>query len=132
METCSAALLQKLGVKDGKDAVFLHVPPDVQSQCAAIPTGANVSQQLGKAHDIIFTFYESSKELKKELPQLKQAIKPSGMIWVCWRKGNMTDVSRDLIWQLGEECGLSSVSSIAVADGWAAMKLMYPKLRRRG
>lgn len=131
MEACSSTLLQKLGVKDGKNAAFLHVPADVQSSCTSVPQGAQVSIQLENSHDLIFSFYESSRDLKRELPQLKVALKPSGMIWVCWRRGQVTDLNRDLIWQLGEECGLHAISSISIDEGWSAMKLMYPKHDRR-
>lgn len=125
MDTASRLLLQKLGLKEGKTAVFVHVPAEVQ----AFPQS---HKTLEKGHDIIIAFYECSKQMKLELPQLKVAIKPTGMIWVGWKKGRVSDVSRDLIWQLGEECGLSSVASVAIDDVWVAMKLMYPRnLRQR-
>ncbi len=128
MEASSRLLLQKLGLKDGKSAVFLHVPEEIQAFCGG---RAEAPEALDKKHDLILSFYESSKQMKLELPQLKASIKPDGMIWVCWKKGPASDVSRDLIWQLGEECGLSSVSSVAIDDVWLAMKLMYPKHQRQ-
>lgn len=123
--------MQKLGVREGKNAVFLHVPSDIESSCKEVPVGARVSHRLERSHDLIFGFYESSQLLKVELPQLKVALNPTGMIWVCWRKDDRSDLTRDLIWQLGEECGLQSVSSVALDQAWSAMKMMYPKQKRR-
>lgn len=123
MDTATQLLLQKLGLKEGKSALFMHVPPEIH----AFP---KEERSPAKGHDIIISFYENSKQMKLELPQLKLSIKPTGMIWVCWKKNQASEVSRDLIWQLGEECGLNSVASVPIDDAWCAMKLMYPRSAR--
>ena len=123
-------VFQKLGLKPTHRAAKLRVPADAAKSLGAVPAGCRFEARLSGAFDFILAFYESQKEFDSELPKLKKSLAKSGMAWVCWRKGNVTDVSRDTIAAEVASVGLETVSSCAIDDHWSALKLMYPKDQR--
>ena len=123
-------LAGKLGIKAGSRVAVLYGPKGYTS---ALGKSASLTTRLaGKPFDLVQAFYEDQKSLKADLPKLKKAIHRMGKIWICWRKGNLTDLNRDAIWAIGEKVGLDSVASIAVDEDWSALKLMFPKALRKG
>ncbi len=100
-KTSTKPLVQKLGLKPNHKAVFLNM------------------------------FYDSSEKIKADLGKVSKSLSKSGMAWVCWKKGNVTDLSRDSIWRLAKSAGLKGVSSCAINDHWSALKLMFPKNTRK-
>ncbi len=124
-------ILQKLGVKPQNRIAILNSPKGYTNVLSKLPAGVSFATRLaGEPFDLVQGFYEDQKALKKDLLKLKKAIHPTGKIWVCWKKGNVTDLNRDTIWELGEKVGLDSVASCAVDEEWSAMKLMLPKSER--
>jgi hypothetical protein len=72
----------------------------------------------------VHLFVETRAELETQLPRARQAMAKSGGIWVSWKKGGSTDVSRDVIRTLGELHGLRAVRAIAIDNDWSALKLV--------
>jgi len=123
-------VFQKLGLKSTHKAAKLTIPREFEKMLGE--TGVKFSRTLAEGDfDFILGFYESQKELKGDLPKIKRALaKKTGMAWVCWRKGNITDLSRDGIRSLVEGTGLDTVASCSINDDWSSLKLMYPKAER--
>jgi len=121
---------QKLGLKPSHQAVHLHVPGDVRKALGNLPSGCRVGEDLDTGTDFVLGFYEAAKVLTTDLPRIRKALQPSGMAWVCWKKGNVTDLSRDSIAAAAEKAGLEGVASCSIDDSWSALKLMYPKDQR--
>lgn len=130
VEYSSCPIVEKLGLKPGFRALMLNVPENLRKQLEKVPTGTKLESRLTGEFDFIHCFFESEKEFVKQLSKLKQSLKKSGMLWVSWRKGNATDLSRDSIRALAEKNGIETVSSCALDDDWSALKLMYPKSLR--
>jgi len=124
-------VFQKHGLKPAHRAAKLYVPTDAAKSLGPVPAEYKLGSALSGQFDFILSFYEARKAFETELPKLKAALKKSGMAWVCWRKGNVTDLNRDSIAVLVESSGLETVSSCAIDDNWSALKLMYPKDQRR-
>jgi hypothetical protein len=122
-------VFQKLGLKPAHRATILSVPPDVK--LGKTPAGAKFEKSFRGEFDFVLGFYESQKALEADLAKARKALTPSGMAWVCWRKGGVTELSRETIWAAGEKAGLESVASCAIDDAWSALKLMFPKSQRR-
>ena len=122
-------VFNKLGLKPDFKAAVLHKPKTVD--LGKTPAGCSLAAKLGAGMDFLLGFYESEKALQAELPKLSKALTPAGMAWVCWRKGNVTDLSRDVIHGIVEPVGLETVSSISIDDEWSALKLMRPKDQRK-
>jgi hypothetical protein len=119
-------VFQKLGLKPVHRATTMHVP-------AAVKLGkspAEFEKSFRGQFDFVLGFYESKKVLEADLAKIRKALTPSGMAWACWKKGGVTELSRETIWASGEKFGLESVASCAIDDSWSAMKLMFPKSQR--
>src|SRR5690349_10678246 len=115
MNASKMPVIRKLGIKEQNRVAVLNSPKGYTSILRQLPSGVVMTTRLaGEQFDIVQGFYESCKALKADLPKLKRSIHPGGKIWVCWRKGHATDLSRDIIWQLGEKAGLDSVASCAI------------------
>ena len=122
---------QKLGLKPTHRALRLSVPKSILPVLGPAPEGATFARSATGSFDFILGFYESIKELKADLTKISKCLAPKGMVWVGWRKGNVTDLSRDLIHELVGNYGLEAVSSCAIDDDWSALKLMFPKANRK-
>ena len=102
-------------------------PESGQSRPPWAPTHA---PSLAGEVDFLLGFYEEQKALRADIAKIKRSMAPSGMAWVCWRKGNRTDLSRDVIHAMAEDLGLETVSSVSIDEDWSALKLMFPKAQR--
>ena len=90
-----------------------------------------VSNRLYCEIDFLLGFYDSAQKLKADLSEIQKNLSQSGMAWVCSQKGSITDLSRDSIWRLAQSAGLAGVSSCAIDKNWSALKLMFPKDKRK-
>jgi hypothetical protein len=124
-------VLQKLGLKPAHRAAKLNVPKEVEKALGNPPPGCKFEEGLSGEFDFLLGFYDSAKELKGDFRKIKKSLKKSGMAWVCWRKGNVSDLSRDALSALVDDAGLEAVSLCAVNDDWSAAKVMYPKVERK-
>jgi len=111
-------------------AVFLNIPNDVPP---ALKTRKDipVSNRLYSEIDFLLGFYDSAQKLKADLSEIQKNLSQSWMAWVCSQKGSITDLSRDSIWRLAQSAGLAGVSSCAIDKNWSALKLMFPKDKRK-
>jgi hypothetical protein len=128
----SKPVAQKLGINPGNRIAILNSPRGYTSILSKVPRDVSLTTRLaGEPFDIVQGFYGTQRALKADIAKLKKAIHPGGKIWICWKKGNVTDLSRDSIWAIGDKAGLASVASCAIDDEWSALKLMLPKSQRR-
>lgn len=126
------SLAGKLGIRPGARVALLHSPRGYTSILGAVPRDVSFATRLaGEPFDLVQGFYEDRRSLKVELGKLKKSVTPQGRIWVCWRKGNVTELGRAAIHELGEKAGLHAVAECAVDAEWSAMRLMPPKLKRK-
>src|SRR5437773_1421522 len=129
-KTSTKPLIQKLGLKSNHKVVFLNVPKAV-TPVLKTPQDIQISNRLSGEFDFLLGFYDSSEKLKADLSKVSKSLSKSGMAWVCWKKGNLTELSRDSIWRLAKSAGLEGVSSCAIDNKWSALKLMFPKNKRK-
>jgi hypothetical protein len=131
MAPSTKPVAQKLGMKADHRAILVGAPKGFEKSLGKLPAGLSLQKRLSGEFDFITAFFESQKELAGALPRLRKGLRKSGMLWICWRKGGVTDLSRDTIWPLAEKHGLDGVSSVAIDEKWSALKLMYPKAQRK-
>jgi hypothetical protein len=66
--------------------------------------------------------------LNEQFPRLKEALSPSGMLWVSWPKassGVPTDLSENVVREIGLANGLVDVKVCAVDEVWSGLKFVY-------
>ncbi len=129
-------LAKKLGIKKNFRIRISNAPSDYLELIGSLPDGAKVSPTSRKDIDIWHLFSKSLSELRTQLKQSMNAIRPDGMIWVSWPKkssGVETDVTEDRIRELALPMGLVDVKVCAVDETWSGLKLVIRKeLRKRG
>jgi hypothetical protein len=123
-------LVKKLGIKAGQSLAVVNAPHQFLAH-ELQPLPENVRFEPGTARaqlDFIMLFVSSAKALHKELPKLKKKLARDGILWVSWPKkssGVETDLSFDVVQQLGLKIGLVDVKICAVNEIWSALKFVY-------
>jgi len=111
-------LLQKLGIKAGMKIHVVNAPQDYP----VIVTGTGVP------YDFIHFFSKERRELLKKFPELKKKLSQSGMLWISWPKGASkmpTDLSDNVVREIGLANGLVDVKVCAVDEIWSGLKFVY-------
>jgi hypothetical protein len=83
--------------------------------------------------DFIFLFAKSRAVLEVELTRAAKALAPAGMLWISWPKkssGVITDLTENMIRELGLDAGLVDVKVCAVTDVWSGLKFVIPVKNR--
>jgi hypothetical protein len=75
----------------------------------------------------------SRADLARRLPAVRRALDPAGGLWVAWPKrssGVATDLTEDVVRELGLAAGLVDNKVCAVDTAWSALRLVV-RLRDR-
>jgi hypothetical protein len=128
------SLVDKLGLKAGMRAAFIHAPTGYPGLLGDLPAGVTVAETPEAPRDFIHAFYMAADALAAEFPALKAALTQSGMVWISWPKGASgvkTDVSKNLIRAVGLDIGLVDVKVAAIDATWSGLKFVYRLKDRR-
>ncbi len=123
-------LPKKLGVKEGARVAWLNAPDHFDELLGELPDGVIVGRRLGKGIDVLVQFVTERAELRRRLPQLKDAVFPDGVAWVSWPKrssGVPTDITEDAIREDALPLGLVDVKVAAIDETWSGLKLVVRK-----
>jgi hypothetical protein len=115
-----------LGIKDGFRVSFFAAPPDVMSELKESLAGCKMNH--GKVLlDFAMVFTKSKSELSKEFKRVSKALAPAGMLWISWPKkssGVATDITENVVRDIGLAIGLVDVKVCAVTDVWSGLKFV--------
>jgi len=89
--------------------------------------------------DFVLLFVKSKQELSTKFSLSAAKLKPDGMLWVSWPKkasGVKTDLTDNVVRELGLSEGLVDVKVCAVDEVWSGLKFVFrlkdrPLLRAR-
>ena len=127
-------LVRKLGVKPNARLGLVAAPQDFDATLGELPLGARVRRRLGgEPFDVIVAFCRRRAGLERRLPALARALDPAGGLWIAWPKrasGVSTDVTEDVVRQLGLAAGLVDNKVCAIDETWSGLRLVY-RLRDR-
>lgn len=121
-------LIQKLGIKAGNRLALINAPDNYEETLGPLPAGVTALDTLDESLDFIQFFTKEASQLEAQFPSLKAAMTKSGMIWISWPKKASkveTDITEDVIRQIGLEIGLVDVKVCAVDHIWSGLKFMY-------
>jgi hypothetical protein len=96
---------------------------------ATFPTIAPDAAGEDQSLDFVQVFVRDSAELERLAPSAIAALKPDGLLWVCYPKGGSkagTDLNRDVLWKLMEDRGFAGVTLVAIDSEWSAMRFRPP------
>ena len=132
-------LLKKLGVKEGMSGLLVAVPDNIDeltgfSQWRRLKLAKTRRGVSGGPYDYIHYFTDSAAKLVTALPQLKNSLEQTGMIWISWPKkssGVASTVTEDTIRNLALTIGLVDIKVCAVDEIWSGLKLVIPVKDRK-
>lgn len=128
-----APLVRKLGVKTGARLALLGAPPGFETTLGELPAGVSIRRQARGPVDVIVAFFVLRRDLERRLPALCAALAPAGGLWVAWPKrtsGVATDLTENVVRELGLAAGLVDNKVCAVDETWSGLRLVY-RLRDR-
>ncbi len=121
-------LLKKLGIKAGMRVLLLNAPAAYLALLGPLPAGVTLLAAPESALDFIQLFSRESADLAGWFPRLKVALAPAGVLWISWPKRAAripTDLSENLIRDMGLRQGLVDVKVCAVDESWSGLKFVY-------
>ena len=127
-------LVKKLGIKENSLIKIIHQPDNYFDLLNRLPEGIRNVNDKHVKKDFIHYFTKESKQLFKDILDLKNEIKPDGMIWISWPKKAakiQTDITEDVIRDFALKNGLVDVKVCAVDEIWSGLKLVIP-VKERG
>jgi hypothetical protein len=122
-------LAKKLGIKSGFKINLINAPEYYLCLFTDLPADLYFENKEDVKIDFIHFFTKSADEYKKTLPDLKNMIKPNGIIWVSWPKKASkveTDITENIIRDFALQTGLVDIKVCAVDEIWSGLKLVIP------
>lgn len=92
-----------------------------------MPEGAQHTTVLSGKANVVVCFTERKAELKKNFPSLADKLVPDGMLWISWPKkasGMATDLTEDVVREIGLGSGLVDVKVCAIDETWSGLKFV--------
>jgi hypothetical protein len=126
-------LATKLGIKDGSRVALLGAPPGFDAELAPLPDGVRILRRLAPGLDVAVLFVTERQELERRFPTVAAAITPAGGLWVAWPKRASkvpTDVTEDVLREVGLPQGLVDNKVCAVTDVWSGLRFVWRKENR--
>ncbi|HVN17686.1 MAG TPA: hypothetical protein VMU05_02910 [Dongiaceae bacterium] len=120
-------LPKKLGIKDGFHVRMIDAPAEVSAELKPALQKCEVGSDGKTPVDFAMIFTKSSTALKKQFQQIAKYLAPAGMLWVSWPKkssGVATDLTENIVRDIGLASGLVDVKVCAVTDIWSGLKFV--------
>jgi hypothetical protein len=126
-------LPRKLGIKEGARVAFSGAPAGFDRTLGDLPTDVQVKRAVRGPLDVIVVFITRRAELERRIGRLTKAMEPAAGLWIAWPKRASkvpTDVTEDVIREIGLAAGLVDNKVCAVDDVWSGLRLVI-RLRDR-
>ena len=124
-------LARKLGIKPGARVALIGAPEGFETTLAGLPEGVRIRRRLGGDElDVIVAFFSRRSALERRLPRLTSALDAAGGLWIAWPKrasGVATDVTEDVVRELGLAARLVDNKVCAIDDVWSGLRLVIRK-----
>ncbi len=120
-------LVNKLGIKEGFNAAFVNEPDGLRAELA-LPASVSVNVNSRQPLDFVLLFVSSQRALEKDFSRYAGKLKPAGMLWVSWPKkssGVQTDLSDNVVRELGLAKGMVDVKVCAIDEVWSGLKFVF-------
>jgi hypothetical protein len=120
-------LIQKIGIKPGHRVLLQNQPAGLLKELGPLPIGTQASEALDGKAGVVLAFVEKRAELEKKFQSWSRRIEPDGMLWIGWPKkasGRATDLTENVVREIGLECGLVDVKVCAIDETWSGLKFV--------
>lgn len=126
-------LARKLGIKEESRVAVLGAPEGFDDELAPLPPGVRLVRRLGPGLDVAVLFVTERRDLERRFPSVAASIKPAGSFWVAWPKRASkvpTDLTEDVLREVGLPQGLVDNKVCAVTDVWSGLRFVWRKENR--
>lgn len=115
---------EKLGIKPDTTLTVINEPDTGPSVLGALPDGVVVLPPDGSASaDVVVVFAADGRHLREDAPPVLAAASDStGKIWIAYRKGGVSDLSRDTLMPAFVDLGWHGVSLVSLDKTWSAAR----------
>jgi hypothetical protein len=121
-------LVRKLGIKPGARLALISAPDGFDGTLGELPVGVAVRRAARGPLDVIVAFFIDRSRLEQRLTALRTALEPAGGLWIAWPKrasGVATDLTEDVVRELGLAAGLVDNKVCAIDALWSGLRLVY-------
>ncbi len=126
-------LATKLGIKEGARVALLGAPAGFDTVLAPLPAGVRILHRLGPDLDVALLFVTERRALARRFPAVAGSITPAGGCWVAWPKRASkvpTDLTEDVLREVGLPFGLVDNKVCAVTDVWSGLRFVWRRENR--
>ena len=120
-------LAQKLGIKSGARVALVRAPSGFEKTLDPLPDGVQMREQARGAQDVVLFFATRRAELDRRFDTFARAITPAGGLWIAWPKRTScvaTDLSENIVREVGLRHGLVDNKVCAVDDTWSGLRFV--------
>lgn len=117
-----------MGIKAGMKFAVLGAPPGYEATLGDLPEGARLQSRLRGPLEFIHFFSSERTVLDMRFAGLKKAMASNGALWISWPKRASkfpTDLSEDVVREIGLRHGLLDIKVCAVDETWSGLKFVY-------
>lgn len=114
----------RLPVKEGL-VLVLRAPEGYLEQLGLTPEHAVTDESAEGSYDFVQMFFRSAKEVEDYAHEVLKAVKPDGLLWLCYPKGGAkagTDLNRDQGWDIVKRAGYDGIALVSLDETWSAMR----------
>jgi len=127
-------LPKKLGIKEGARLALVAAPDGfAESTLAPLPDRVELRPRARGPLDVIVLFTKSRADLERRFGKLAAALQPAGALWIAWPKrssGVSTDLTEDVLREVGLPQGLVDTKVCAIDDTWSGLRFVIRKENR--
>ncbi len=130
----SNPLANKLGIKEGISFYALDMPQNVAYELSYTMKVTLRSEELKPETDFIIVFVRDTEILQSRINSWKEHLAKSGMLWISWPKKTSkieTDITREIVREIGLSSGLVDIKVCAVDDDWSGLKVRLSQKKDR-
>lgn len=126
-ETTVRTVAEKMGVRHGSRALLREAPPSAVTAMRLPELDLVDSPTAGLDH--VHLFVRTQERLRSEFAALRDAVGPTGMLWVSWPKGGRlgTDLTIRSVIAIGYDLGMVESTCLRIDDTWSGLKFTHPK-----
>jgi hypothetical protein len=127
-------LPKKLGIKEGARLALVGAPPGFELTLGRLPDEVELRTRVRGPLDLIVFFTTSRRELERRFAKLAGALEPAGALWIAWPKrssGVETDLTEDVLREVGLPVGLVDNKVCAIDDTWSGLRFVIRLENRR-
>ncbi len=127
-------LAKKLGIQELSRVALVGAPEGFERELEPLPTGVRFLEPRAGDLDVIVFFTTRRAELERRFAALAGRLQPAGGLWIAWPKkssGVATDLTEDVLREVGLPHGLVDNKVCAVTEVWSGLRFVIRKENRR-